>query len=189
MLNHEREVTHKLFKHHATWCPKIPLKKFMKTFSWCLDTGKLKTEQKLIGLPCLHSPPYLFWRKIGAQSHSSKFLNWDDHAMATHFPSGIVERAKRECAWNSPNSRKVRRGWEREKWGTKDKAQALDFIRTLLSQRITLIGCSMAICLNLLITRWSLTLFTKWSKHCQVTVIFSEGRKKQSFMTCMQDCC
>ena len=39
---------------------KNSLKKFMKTFSWCLDAGKLKTEQKRIVLWCLHSPPYLF---------------------------------------------------------------------------------------------------------------------------------
>ena len=32
-----------------------------------------------------------------------------------HFPSGIVERAKRECTWKSPNG-------EREIWGTTDKA-------------------------------------------------------------------
>ena len=70
------EVTRELFIHHAFWCPKIPL---MKTFSWCLDAGKLKTEQKLIVIPCLLSPPYLFWRKIGAQSPSAKFLNWGDH--------------------------------------------------------------------------------------------------------------
>ena len=53
----------------------------MKTFSWCLNTGKLKTEQKLIFLPCLHvfSPPYLFRRTIGTQSHLAKFLNWGNH--------------------------------------------------------------------------------------------------------------
>ena len=51
----------------------------MKTFSWCLDAGKLKTEPKPIVLPCLHSPPYLFWGKIGTQSHSAKFLNWGNH--------------------------------------------------------------------------------------------------------------
>ena len=59
--------------------PEIPLKKFMKTFSWCLDAGKLKTEQKLIVLPCLHSPSYLFWRKIDTQSHLAKFLNRGHH--------------------------------------------------------------------------------------------------------------
>ena len=32
-----------------------------------------------------------------------------------HFPSEIVERAKRECTWKSPNG-------EREIWGTTDKA-------------------------------------------------------------------
>ena len=29
-----------------------------------------------------------------------------------HFPSGIVERAKRECAWKSPHARTARRGGE-----------------------------------------------------------------------------
>ena len=33
-----------------------------------------------------------------------------------HFSSGIVERAKRECAWKSPHARKARSGGEREKW-------------------------------------------------------------------------
>ena len=51
----------------------------MKTFSWCLDARKLKTEQKLIVLSCLHPPPYLFWKKIGTQSNSTNFLNWGDH--------------------------------------------------------------------------------------------------------------
>ena len=72
------EVTHELFIHHASWCPNISWKKFMKTF-WCLDAVKRKTEQKLITFPCPHSPPYLFWREIGTQSHSAKFLNWGDH--------------------------------------------------------------------------------------------------------------
>ena len=54
-------------------------KKFTKIFSWCLNVGKLKTKQKLTFLPCLYSPPYLFWRKVGTQSHSTKFLNWGDH--------------------------------------------------------------------------------------------------------------
>ena len=58
---------------------KISWKKFMKTFSWCLDAVKRKTEQKLIIFPCPHSPPYLFRRNIGTQSHSAKFLNWGDH--------------------------------------------------------------------------------------------------------------
>ena len=58
------------------------IKKVHKTFSWCVNAGKLKTEQKPIALPCLlclHPPPYLLWRKIGNQSHSAKFLNWGDH--------------------------------------------------------------------------------------------------------------
>ena len=33
-----------------------------------------------------------------------------------HFSSGIVERAKHECAWKSPHARKARSGGEREKW-------------------------------------------------------------------------
>ena len=73
------EVTHELFIHHASWCPNISWKKFMKTFSRCLDAVKRKTEQKLIIFPCPHTPPYLIWRKIGTQSHSAKFLNWGDH--------------------------------------------------------------------------------------------------------------
>ena len=39
-----------------------------------------------------------------------------------HFPSGIVERAKRKRTWKSPNAKKARRRGEREKWGTTDKA-------------------------------------------------------------------
>ena len=58
------EVPYELFTHHASWCPKGPLKKVIETFSWCFDAGKPKTDQKLIALPNLHSPPYLFWRKI-----------------------------------------------------------------------------------------------------------------------------
>ena len=73
------EVTHELFIDHVFWCPKGPLKKFIETFSWYLYAGKLKTEQKLIVLSCLHSPPYLFSRKICTQSHSADFLNWGDH--------------------------------------------------------------------------------------------------------------
>ena len=53
------------------------------SINWCLDAGIRKSEQKLIVLPCLHSPPYLFRcllsRKFGTQSHSAKFLNWGDH--------------------------------------------------------------------------------------------------------------
>ena len=74
-----REVTHELFIHQASWCPKGSLKKFIETFSWHFYAGKLKTEQKVIILPCLHSLPYLFSRKICTQSHSAKFLNWGDH--------------------------------------------------------------------------------------------------------------
>ena len=38
MPNHEK-WSHPWTVH--TSCPKIPVKKFMKTFSWCLDAGKL----------------------------------------------------------------------------------------------------------------------------------------------------
>ena len=54
----------------------------MKTFSWCLDAGKLKTEQKLIVLSCLHPPPYFFWKKICTQSHSTNLVNWRDHVIS-----------------------------------------------------------------------------------------------------------
>ena len=73
-------VTHELFIHYASWCPKIPLKMFVKTFSWCLDAGKLKTEQKLIVTPRLHAVFAIFvLEENGTQSHSAKFLNWGDH--------------------------------------------------------------------------------------------------------------
>ena len=39
-----------------------------------------------------------------------------------YFPSGIVERAKRERTRKSPNAKKGWRRGEREKWGTTDKA-------------------------------------------------------------------
>ena len=58
------------------------IKKVHETFSWCLDAGKLKTEQKLIVLPCLHPPPYSLWRKIGNQFHSANFQNWGDHVIS-----------------------------------------------------------------------------------------------------------
>ena len=74
-------------------------KKFMKTFSWCLDPVKLKTEQKLIILPCPNSPPYLFWRKIGTQSHSAKFLNWGDHVNPVPDLA-----ASPPCMWYSPRN-------------------------------------------------------------------------------------
>ena len=66
------EVPYELFTHHASWCPKGPLKKVIETFPWCFDAGKPKTDQKLIALPSLRSPPYLFWRKICTQFHSTK---------------------------------------------------------------------------------------------------------------------
>ena len=48
-------------------------------FLMFLDAGKLKTEQKLIVLSCVHPPSYLFWKKLGTQSHSTNFVNWRDH--------------------------------------------------------------------------------------------------------------
>ena len=58
----------------------------MKTFSWCLDAGKPKTEQKLsknsssFNLPQVCNLRHIcFEGKIGTQSHSVKFLNWGDH--------------------------------------------------------------------------------------------------------------
>ena len=48
-------------------------------FLMFLGAGKLKTEQKLIVLSCLHPPSYLFRKKIGTQSHSTNFVNWRDH--------------------------------------------------------------------------------------------------------------
>ena len=82
-------VTHELFIHHASWCPNIPLKTFLKTFSWCLNAEKLKTEQKLIAPPCLHSPPYLFWRKMVLSLTRPNFL------------TGAIFRAekRKEHAW------------------------------------------------------------------------------------------
>ena len=62
------------------WIWKTPLKKFMKTFYWCLDPGKLKSEQKLIVLSCPYSSTNLFWRKIGAVSQSTKFLKLGSRA-------------------------------------------------------------------------------------------------------------
>ena len=67
-----------------------------------------------------------------------------------HFRSGIVQWVKRKCAWKyiaSPHARKAGHHAEIEKWGTRDKAFAFDF--ALLSQRITLIDSSMAICQKL----------------------------------------
>ena len=58
---------------------KRSIKKVHRNLSWYLSAGKLKTEQKLIALPCLHSPPYLFSRKVCTPSHSTEFLNWGDH--------------------------------------------------------------------------------------------------------------
>ena len=48
-------------------------------FLMFLGAGKLKTEQKLIVLSCLHPPSYLFRKKIGTQSHSTNFVNWRYH--------------------------------------------------------------------------------------------------------------
>ena len=44
------------------------------------------------------------------------FVTRKDRLRVVHrFPSGIVDRAKRERAWKSPHARKARRGREREK--------------------------------------------------------------------------
>ena len=50
------EVPYELFTHHASWCPKGPLKKVIETFSWCFDAGKPKTDQ--------NSSLFQIWRKI-----------------------------------------------------------------------------------------------------------------------------
>ena len=57
------------------------LKKVIENLFLMFGRGELKTEQKLIVLRC-HSPPYLFWREIGTQSHSAKLLNWGDHVLS-----------------------------------------------------------------------------------------------------------
>ena len=62
-----------------------------------------KLSKKLIVLSCLHSPPCLFWRKIGTQSHSAKFLNWSDHV------NSVPDLAA------SP-SRKTSRDWLEKQW-------------------------------------------------------------------------
>ena len=75
-----------------------------------------------------------------------KFRLW----VVPHFPSGIVQWVKCKCAQKyivSPHVRKAGHPREREKWGTRDKAFAFDF--ALLSQRVTVIGSSMAICQKL----------------------------------------
>ena len=52
---------------------------FLKTFSWCLDAGKLKTEQKFIVPLRLHAFSAIFVLKENrTQSHSAKFLNWGE---------------------------------------------------------------------------------------------------------------
>ena len=56
---------------------KNSIKMFLKTFSWCLVVGKLKTEQKLI-VPTTVSAIFVL-KENGTQSHSAKFLNWGDH--------------------------------------------------------------------------------------------------------------
>ena len=116
MPNHDKWSHPWTVRTHASWCPKIPLKKFMKTFSWCLAVGKLKTEQKLIVLWCLQSPPHLFSRKIGAQSHSAKFLNWGDHVSSVpDLAATSPPLFKENCAdlhigdmWSSRGSKTVK---------------------------------------------------------------------------------
>ena len=62
---------------------KNSIKKVHENLFLMLGRGKTSTKQNFIILPCLlpcvHSPPYLFWRKIGTQSHSARFLNWGYH--------------------------------------------------------------------------------------------------------------
>ena len=99
-----REVTHELFIHHASWCPKGSLKKFIETFSWHFYAGKLKTEQKVIILPCLHSLPYLFSRKISTQSHSAKFLNWGDHVNSVPDLTASSPAAEHQCKYGTQNT-------------------------------------------------------------------------------------
>ena len=79
--------------HHASWCPKGPLKKVHR------NTGKLKTEQKVIILPCLHSPPYLLSRKICTQSHSAKFFNWGDHVNLVPDLAASPPAAEHQCKY------------------------------------------------------------------------------------------
>ena len=99
-----REVTHELFIHHVSWCPKGSLKKFIETFSWHFYVGKLKTEQKVIILPCLHSLPYLFSRKICTQSHSAKFLNLGDHVNSVPDLTASPPAAEHQCKYGTQNT-------------------------------------------------------------------------------------
>ena len=95
--------------------------------TWIAHTGKRGTNVRYPGTGPVH---------LLAPQHKGKILtatlirydtwHFDRLRVVSRFPSGIVEPAKRECAWKSPHVRKARRGAEREKLGTTDKAQAFD---------------------------------------------------------------
>ena len=95
--------------------------------TWIAHTGKRGMNVRYPGTGPVH---------LLAPQHNGKILtatlirydtwHFDRLRVVPRFPSGIVERAKRECAWKSPHVRKARRGAEREKLGTTDKAQAFD---------------------------------------------------------------
>ena len=76
--------------------------------------------------------------------------------VAPHFSSGIVEWAKRERAWKSPQARKS--DTRRAERKMRDYRQSPSFWTiALLSQRKTLIGSSMEICQHLSKTRQPLS--------------------------------
>ena len=95
--------------------------------TWIAHTGKRGMNVRYPGTGPVH---------LLAPQHKGKILtatlirydtwHFDGLRVVPRFPSGIVERAKRECAWKSPHVRKARRGGEREKLGTTGKAQAFD---------------------------------------------------------------
>ena len=74
------EVTHELFIHQASWCPQMPLKKVLENLFLMFEHGKTWKRAKT-HLPSMSvfSQPYLFWRTVGTQCHSAKFLNWGNH--------------------------------------------------------------------------------------------------------------
>ena len=95
--------------------------------TWIAHTGKRGMKGRYPGTGPVH---------LLAPQHKGKILtatlirydtwHFDRLRVVPRFPSWIVDRVKRECAWKSPHARKAKRGEEREKWGTKDKAQAFD---------------------------------------------------------------
>ena len=58
---------------------KNSIKNVLKSLFLMFGREKTQNRAKLIVPPCLHSPPYLFWRKIDTQSHLAKFLNRGHH--------------------------------------------------------------------------------------------------------------